>query len=176
MRKATIGITQGACVMTDIVKRILQILMVVAGIFAYAYIFGDATWQYFHPDSKKEFSEQYVTFANMMAGLVGGIVAASFGLPIPPAGGTRATLKFRNLGRAVVGGDLDTAKIQDWLGLLYALVFVLIGFVALWIWIFQFKPAKPNESLTIPATVIKNVATVFLGTFIATIKAFFSRT
>jgi len=154
-------------------QRILQILIVVAGIIAYIGVFGAAAKAYWEHGKINDNPDAFVAFANTLAGLVGGIVAVGFG--VSPARTADRNLvsryKLRRLGSIIAAGDLPAATAQEILGLVYAVVYILIGFVAIGIW--QFKSSlDPND---IPFTVIKNIATVSLGMFIPIIKGFFAK-
>jgi hypothetical protein len=128
-------------------------------------------------------TEPFTYVANILVGLVGGIVAVGLGQPPPPMPGTAgSSTPARNaaaLGaflvenkkvesQAVVPGDEPTqnssAKNKEIIGLIYSLVYLIISVATIVTWIYTFNVAPP---------VIKSLATVSLGMFVPVVNGFF---
>jgi len=109
-----------------------------------------------------------------IAGLVGGIVASAFGVELPDdqgAGLTRYGRKTKSLGNLVTSGEISSAEaikdpknLKEKLGALYSWVYIVIGILAIIIWLID----------DVPAEMVKNLASVSLGLILVIVKNFFS--
>lgn len=109
-----------------------------------------------------------------IAGLVGGIVASAFGVELPHeqvTGLTRYDRKTRSLGNLVASGELsgiesikDPKKLKERLGALYSWVYIVIGILAIIVWLIDDMPAE----------MVKNLASVSFGLILVIVKNYFS--
>lgn len=90
-----------------------------------------------------------------LSGLVGGIVAAAFGVS-PPAG------KLGGL------ANVSTAGLQavQWIGLAYVVIYLLVGLVAVVTWI-----ARPD----LTSDLVKNLAVVTIGMIVPIVAGYFAK-
>ena len=104
--------------------------------------------------------EPIIYIVNALCGLVGGIVATAFGVPIPET--IRATKskyygKMNVLGNLITTGKLSAnekgSTSNKLFGTIYAWVYALIGIAAIVIW----------AADDVPHQLIKNIAIVSLG-------------
>jgi hypothetical protein len=146
-------------------------VLVILAIIGFAAICCIAFYQTLAQNAAPKFSEPFVYVANILAGLVGGIVAVGFG--VTPPTGVKGLLS-RNmvaLGSFIVenqpparGSALASAGApRELIGAIYALVYILAGVIAIGIWLYDDK--TPD--------LVKNLATVSIGMFVAIITAFF---
>jgi len=101
---------------------------------------------------------------NMLNGLVGGVFALAFGLPAPPSLQNKGRLnqKLHNLNSMMTEDDSS-----DKLGYFYALSYIIVGFVAVGIYIFKSE-----------ADVCYQIATnaqIFLGMMVAIVTGYFKK-
>ncbi|MCK5067887.1 MAG: hypothetical protein KAR16_10625 [Bacteroidales bacterium] len=110
--------------------------------------------------------------ANVLVGLVGGIVATAFGVELPTntgSGKERHTNKMHNLGSFVMTGSFrkednyteDPVKII--FGVIYAWVYILVCLAAIIIWIVDDKVFS----------IVESMATVSLGLMLVIVKNYF---
>ncbi len=101
---------------------------------------------------------------NILNGLVGGIFALAFGLPKPTQQENSNALdqKLQNL-----GGMMTNETNKEILGYLYSLSYMLIGFVAIGLWLFKGDQEACNN--------VTSVAFVFLGMVGAIVTSFFKK-
>jgi hypothetical protein len=147
-----------------IIVRGLTILLALGGIVAFAWMFGWGIYKVWFRNSAAD-SEGFVDVATAVAALVGGIVAVGFSQPsMKPATGRLRRLRsgFRGLGAFAAQVNWDWEAV---LGGLYAIIYVLLGILAVVTWVAG--PADPTPPL------IKNLATTFLGLALPIITAFF---
>jgi hypothetical protein len=159
-------------------RKLLVSLIVIAALLGFIWLFGRAIYLTVKSDTIPEFNDQYVYFANILVGLVGGIVAVGFGqAPPPPNGGGVMARSAAGLGEIVAPARAAVrqaapgtppgppSKTSELLGAIYAAVYVLLGLIAIGIWIYS--PERTPD-------VVKNLATVSLGMFVPIIKGFFT--
>ena len=132
-------------------------------------------------DTKKEapqHGEPFTYVASILAGLVGGIVAAGFGQapPSAPGGGARDafTRNVAGLGdfivenkreaRPALRDEAGPRKGKETLGLIYAAVYFLVAFANIGAWIYADEEAS---------ILVKNLATVSIGLIVSIVTAFF---
>lgn len=104
---------------------------------------------------------QLLTIANILAGLVTGIVAADFGIPAPQGSTTKSLL----LGR----GLPTEQKLRNAIALLFAVTYLVVGAVAIFYW------TKYVERSTPASVVVKNTATVWLGILVAVVRNYLTK-
>ena len=141
----------------------LTVLIAIAGILAFLLMFGWGIYKVWTKNPNKD-SQAFVDVATALAALVGGIVAVGFNQPPP----TTATGLFSSHIGAL-GSFLTFHSNWNWpdaLGATYAIIYVVLGIVAVGTWVAG--PASPMPSL------IKNLATTFLGLAVPIISSFFS--
>lgn len=110
----------------------------------------------------------YITSA--LTGLVGGIVAAAFGVKVTPGEGVDATVttqsatkvKFQRVGEFAMKSDSNSFK--EKLGNLYTWAYILVGITSIVIW--AMLGDKATQSIT-------NTGTTFVGMMVAIVGAFF---
>ncbi|HYX72439.1 MAG TPA: hypothetical protein VE732_06695 [Nitrososphaera sp.] len=170
-------------------RNILVLALVVGALLGFAVMSGIAirdTIKAKQDTSKKaapEHGEPFTYVASILAGLVGGIVAAGFGQspPSKPGGGAADALtrnviglgdfivenkREKNLSRKADGDDSSatSSKAKEAIGIIYAAVYFLIGVANIGAWIYA------NEEASI---LVKNLATVSIGLFVSIVTAFF---
>lgn len=90
-----------------------------------------------------------------LAGLVGGIVAAAFGV-------SRPNEKISGLSNLSTAG----ASERQWVGALYVSVYVVVGIATVFTWLFKAEVAS---------TVVKNLGSTFIGMLIPVVAGYFAR-
>jgi hypothetical protein len=146
------------------VIQVLKAAIALVAIVAFACMFGYGMYNVWRNVASSD-SQPYLYVATSLATLVGGIVAVGFSQPPPKPSGSLAQDSFAGLGKfAVAQRDLNWAAI---LGGTYAVVYVVLGIAAIATWVIE-----PN-SIT---TLIKNLATTFLGMALPIVSAFFTPT
>jgi hypothetical protein len=159
-------------------RKLLVSLLVIAALLGFIWLFGQAIYLTIKSDTTPKFNDQYVYFANILVGLVGGIVAVGFGQAPPPGpnGGSVMARSAAGLGEIVASARAVRKSAQgtpptppsntsEILGAIYAAVYVLLGLIAIGVWIYS--PDRTPD-------VVKNLATVSLGMFVPIIKGFFT--
>lgn len=148
------------------VVEILRIVITLAGIIAFAGMFGWGICRVWTRNTKPE-TDAFVYVATALAALVGGIVAVGFGQQPPHQVGQTTSHAFNSL--SALGALVLPATDFDWeafLGGAYAFVYVAFGIAAIITWVVG--PINPTPPL------IKNLATTFLGMAIPIISSFFA--
>lgn len=170
-------------------RNILILALVVGALLSFAVMSGIAVRDTIKAknDTAKtaapEHGEPFTYVASILAGLVGGIVAAGFGQSPPSKpGGVVANALTRNvvgLGDFIVENkrveepsrmaDADdsastSSKAKEMIGIIYAGVYFLVGIANIGAWIYA------NEEASI---LVKNLATVSIGLFVSIVTAFF---
>lgn len=157
-------------------KEFLVILLVVAVLLGFAAISFYAFWLTMTTQGKVELGDQLLYIANVLTGLVGGIVAFGFGMSPKPTGSLGDTVLKRSakgLGELMVktaaqgpvgaAGGGGGSKARQVLGFVYALIYILVGLAAIVIWMIDDQAAD----------LVKNLSTVFLGMAVPIVAAFF---
>ncbi|HJZ55864.1 MAG TPA: hypothetical protein VKE74_12925 [Gemmataceae bacterium] len=111
-------------------------------------------------------TDEYVTVATTLAGLVGGVVAYLFGQQLPAPGATTATATVRDRLRLLLGAEPG----QEWrvlAALVYTVVYVLTVFAALGSWVGYSNSAGKLDLL-------KNLGLIGLGLMVAIARGFFN--
>lgn len=150
----------------------ILITILIIGGFAAVSIWGLVlTWQ--SQDQPATFSDQYVYIATALAGLVGGLVAAGFGQRLPESDASRAAAgeppqgrmasRVAGLGRVVFPTDKKTW--QQIVASIYAIVYILVGVATIITW------AMKGDACPL---LVKNMATVSFGLFLAIARGFFT--
>lgn len=169
-------------------RNILVLALVVGALLSFAVMSGIAVRDTIKAkkDTKEkkapEHGEPFTYVASILAGLVGGIVAAGFGQspPSKPGGGVADSLTRNAVGlgdfivenkregqpsRMADGDDSSTpSKAKEVVGIVYAAVYFVIGIANIVAWIYA------NEEASI---LVKNLATVSIGLFVSIVTAFF---
>lgn len=118
------------------------------------------------------FKDTYIYIANILAGLVGGIVAVGFGQSPPPSPVGDLNILSRNavgVGNFITSNAPQESRSQpsstsrEMIGLIYAAVYVIMGLGAIIVWV-----ASENTP-----DLLKNLATISLGMFLPIVTAFF---
>jgi hypothetical protein len=139
----------------------LTVLIAIAGILAFLGMFGWGIYKVWTKNPNQD-SPGFVDVATALAALVGGIVAVGFNQPpTTPATG----LFSSNVG--ALGSFLTLRSNLNWqvaLGATYAIIYVLLGIVAVVTWVAG--PANPTPPL------IKNLATTFVGLAVPIISSY----
>jgi len=161
-------------------RKKLIVFIVVVGLIGYI---GCALLSYFEvfdilngEKEKQNIALLYIT--NALTGLVGGIVAAGFGVVFEPSQGeafrsisqtkpSRRQQKFRAMGNMAAPQFKDDLKKEN-LGGLYAWAYMIVGVAGVGLWIYL-----ESSYLNVPQS-IANQATVFAGMFVAIITMYFS--
>jgi len=163
-------------------QRVLVGLLVFAALLGFAVMLGRAIYLTFTLAQAPTFSDTYSYVANVLGGLVGGIVAIGFGQSPPPMPADGPNIIARN---AAGVGSLITAdtspagrqpqpapsavrapsnmRSQEIIGLIYAIVYILLGIAAIVAWV----------SDEYPPDLVSNLATVSIGLFVPIVAAFF---
>lgn len=110
----------------------------------------------------------YVT--SCLTGLVGSIVATAFGVKTPSRGSSSPTTlqnyNFQSLGRMISASPkMPVEDGKGFYGFLYALSYIIIGVIAIIIWMIL-------GNNTIPG--VTNMATTFLGMMIPIVASYFN--
>jgi hypothetical protein len=104
--------------------------------------------------------------ASALTGLVGGIVAAAFGVKTNPddasASASSGKIKMQRVGEFAMGANEE--KLKEKLGTLYAWAYILVGTASIVIWAILSTDA--TQSITTNAT-------TFIGMMLAIVSAFF---
>ncbi len=119
-----------------------------------------------------ETSPALMYIASALTGLVGGIVAAAFGVKTKDDGvgamnnaeskALSGRLKMQRVGEFAMGANED--KLKERLGNLYAWAYILVGIASIVIW--AILSADATQSITTNAT-------TFIGMMLAIVSAFF---
>ncbi|CAL2080306.1 conserved membrane hypothetical protein [Tenacibaculum sp. 190524A05c] len=119
-----------------------------------------------------ETSPVLMYLASALTGLVGGIVAAAFGVKTDNdgvdamnTGGSSATagkIKMQRVGEFAMGANEE--KLKEKLGTLYAWAYILVGIASIVVW--AMLNADASQSITTNAT-------TFIGMMLAIVSAFF---
>lgn len=106
--------------------------------------------------------EQITYIYNILNGLVGGIFALAFGLPSPPLpqGQNKLEQKIHNL-----SGMMSFKDKSDTWGYVYALSYMIIGFLSVCMWMFTSGGGA--------CAYVVNFAQVFLGMMVAIVTGYF---
>jgi peptidoglycan/LPS O-acetylase OafA/YrhL len=154
-------------------RNALVFVIVLAALLGFIWLFGRAIYLTLTQAESPVFRDTYVYIANILAGLVGGVVAVGFGQsPPPPPSGDLKLLSRNAVGlgnfitsNAPQGGPplQPSSTARQALGLLYAAVYVLMGLGAIVIWI-------ANDHTP---DLLKNLATISFGIFLPIVTAFF---
>ncbi|WP_031428370.1 hypothetical protein [Flavimarina sp. Hel_I_48] len=119
-------------------------------------------------DYMKDMNNAVVYITSLLTALVGGIVAAAFG--INPSGNMKVptkTNKLHALGALTRSPPPGRDKNRTKYGFFYALAYILIGVTAVVIWIILESEATQG---------VANMATSFLGMMVPIVASFFSGT
>lgn len=151
--------------MLEPVRKWLTVVIAIAALIGFVYFYGALVVGAI-TKAVPTFSTDQSTLATILSGLVGGIVAAGFGVAKPDnsGGGGRLTVKARSLG-AFVQARANWASPQL-VGSIYAAVYVVLGLLAIFVAYFY----------STPPALLANLANVTIGLFIAIVTAFFSPT
>ena len=135
-------------------------------ILAFAYLFGSAMLLTLNAAAKPpDFGEPYIYVATVLAGLVGGVVAVSFGQKPPPgrtSRGDRVAVGLERLGDLVF--PAQPKQWQELMAGIYAAIYLLWGAAALIVWF-----SKGN---TLTPELVRNFALIWLGLFVAVVRGF----
>lgn len=157
--------------MSTTARNWLVFLLVLFAIVGFASICCVAFYETLTQNDVPPFSERFVYVANILTGLVGGIVAGGFGVT-PPSGvkglwsrNMAALGSFivenQPLARGSASSSAGTPK--ERIGAIYAFVYIIAGAIAIGIWLYDDK--TPD--------LVENLATVSIGMFVAIVAAFF---
>ena|ERR1044071_128861 len=153
-------------------KSVLVFLIVLAALAGFLWLYCLAIYQTVMHDEVPTFGDSYVYIANILSGVVGGIVAVGFGQSPPPAQSADLNLLTRNavgVGNFITDNPpqgahaTQTPRAQEIIGLIYAAVYVILGLAAIVVWVADERPPD----------LLKNLATVSIGLFIPITTAFF---
>ncbi len=154
--------------MVPVIRTTLTVLVTLAALAGFAAIFGlsiAASWRGATPSWAT--SENFIYVATALAGLVGGIVAVGFGQkpPDPPAmpSANRVSRSITGLGNVLLAGR--AVNLRQLLGSAYAIVYFVLGLGAITVW-----ALRGGATLEL----VKNLASVSFGLFIAIARAFLS--
>jgi hypothetical protein len=100
-------------------------------------------------------TEAFTYIETGLAGLVGGIVAAAFGVSVP-------TEKVAGLSNLSTAG----ASERQWIGGAYVMIYLLVGLAAAATWLV-------NSDVT--STVVKNLGSTFVGMVIPIVAGYFAK-
>lgn len=150
-------------------KNYLVIFLVTTVIVGFALIAIYSFYYSINSDSTEIPQDRLIYVANALMGLVGGIVASSFGVELPS--GIRDNIskynrKMSNVGNFVMTGKLKDealSKTKTILGNIYVWTYFLIGLGAITIWILD------DTTLAI----VDNLATVSFGLMLIIVKNYF---
>lgn len=156
-------------------KRLIQLLVVLAllGFIACSvymfYIAFDILVKGKLPEEYlKEMNTSLIYITSGLTGLVGGIVATSFGVQQtenPNRNASPSAMKFQSLGTVLVSSN-ESDEMREKIGYFYALAYILVGMASVIIWVVL------NEN-TIQS--VSNMATTFFGMLIPIVAQFFNR-
>lgn len=119
-------------------------------------------------DYMEHMNEAVVYITNLLTALVGGIVAAAFGLKKPePTAGRIKNYKLHTLGTLTRSSQPGTQQNRSKYGFAYALAYIIVGIAAVVIWIILEEHASQGVS---------SMATSFLGMMVPIVASFFSET
>jgi hypothetical protein len=154
--------------MPAVVRQWLTIGIALVALLGFVYFFGGLVVPVLSGVKPAPLTADQINLAMILSGLVGGIVSAGFGQKIqnsstPP--GNRFSVNVRALGAFVLPDFKFT--VQELVGGIYAIVYVVLGVLAIYCAYFQAGLAPD---------LLKNLANVTLGLFIAILTAFFSPT
>jgi hypothetical protein len=161
-------------------RSVLVFSMAILTLAGFAFLSGFAIYQTAVMGQTPVFSEPYVYVANILAGLVGGVVAAGFGQALPPTTTLLSNALQRNLhglGNFIVANKpkpsraTSTAAAQaqppssakDKIAFIYVIVYLLCAVAAIVVWVVDSN--VPD--------IVKNLATVSIGMIVAIVTAFF---
>lgn len=156
-------------------RSILVFVVVLAALLGFLWLFGRAIYLTMTHAEAPVFGDTYGHVANILSGLVGGIVAVGFGQSPPPAPAEDLNILSRNavgLGSFITAGSppgeavAPSSRAREVIGLIYATVYVVLGLGAIVVWVADDKPPE----------LVKNLATVSAGLFLPIITAFFKET
>ena len=123
------------------------------------------------PDNYVEqLNSSLVYTTSVLTGLVGGIVASSFGIEKPDDSALLANVKpiamrLQNLGSYALATNYS-GKNKENMGFLYALSYIIVGVFAVAVWIYLSDSAIQS---------IANMATTFLGMMVPIAAQFFKK-
>lgn len=161
-------------------KSVLVFIMAILALAGFAFMTGFAIYQTAIMDRIPVFSEPYVYVANILAGLVGGVVAVGFGQAPPPTAPIVSNALQRNLRGLAdfivankpkpltatsTAAALTTppSSAKEIIAFIYVIVYLLCAVAAIIVWV-----ADSN----VP-DIVKNLATVSIGMIVAIVTAFF---
>ena len=144
----------------------LTLIVALFFVLAFAYLFGNAMLLTLGAQAKlPDFGEPYIYVATILAGLVGGVVAVSFGQKPPPGRRTRAarvTAGLERLGELVL--PAEPMKWQEIMAGVYAVIYLVWGAAALVVWFTKGNIITPE--------LVRNFALIWLGLFVAVVRGF----
>ena len=152
------------------VIRFLVALLALGAIVGFAILFGSGVQSVWSAAKGQPptYNDAYLYVATTLGALVGGIVAVGFGVSTDTGGGggggggSLLEANLTGLGRIALPA-VDAGAL---VGALYAIVYLLMGAVAVVAWV-----SHPNET----SSLIKNEATTFLGLLVPVVAGYFRR-
>jgi hypothetical protein len=147
----------------------LAAVIVFVVIVAFFYLFGTEIWHTCKPPMPPWILGLH-NLLNFLATLVGGIVAVAFAIKPPQKLG--AVRQLRSLAKANLislgqfAAPVGTEKLKTFLGAVYAIVYVALGFAAIATWVYFGSTRTPPD--------VKSLATTFGGMITPIVMAFFS--
>ncbi|MCI0711879.1 MAG: hypothetical protein L0154_17110 [Chloroflexi bacterium] len=149
-----------------------SIILALTAIAGFGYLFGKGIIDTLNDDVQNmppEFSETYVYIATGLAGLVGGLVAAGFNQSLPPELTLTITSPLRKRITAV-GSFIQPSQTpiqwREWLAVIYVAVYIIFGVAAIVLWAIEGEKDTP--------VLVKNLASVSFGLFLAIVRSLFS--
>ena len=132
-----------------------------AALLGFVYLYGRAMIETIIQGSTPAYNEAYTYVATILAGLVGGV--AALGLGQSSARGVTRRMLLPSFGRTLA--PFQPENVQNILGIVYTVIYIVFGLAALIIWISAGDSAVHE--------MIRNLALIFFGLAVATAQAFF---
>lgn len=136
----------------------------ILAIVAFAFLYGWAMVATWTATATPKFNDAFSYFASLLAGLIGGIVAAGFNqrLPTQMPAGQSLPPRVTAVGALVI--PRHTHNSQQVLGSIYAVVYFLFGVAAAVTWIVRYG---------VTPDLVRGLAGIATGLLIAVVRAFF---
>ncbi len=140
----------------------IRALLSLAGLLGFMYLYGRAMVEVVRAaGTAPVYSDAFLYVATALAGLVGGVAAASLGQGY----GARFSLRRRltTLGRWLA--PFQTEDLQNGLAVAYTVIYILYGFAAIIVWV-------SASEITTGVELVRDLALIFIGLLLATAQSF----